>query len=197
MPYIEHDGRTFGDSHFIIRYLINTFAADSEVLGALVVKPRSDAERRSMAVANGLAVMAEESLYFVDVFHRWVASDANFATLSPVFLAGMGILRPLLAPIVRGVVYKSLVAQGTARHSPEDASARGIVCLDALEAHLSDGRKFLAGLDKPTPADCSVYGIVANMFSGPFTSPHRSYAEEKCPNLKAFHERMERLIGDF
>jgi glutathione S-transferase len=198
IPYIEHDGRCFGDSHFIIRYLINTFAAPDggADLGALQVRPRSEAERRSMAVADGLAVMAEESLYFVDVFHRWVVSDANFAILSPIFFASMGALRPLIAPIVRGALYKSLVAQGTARHAPEDASARGLVSLDALEAQLSDGRKFLAGLAKPTPADCAVYGLVANIFSAPFASPHRSHAEAHCPCLRAYWRRMEQLVGD-
>jgi glutathione S-transferase len=61
-PWIEHEGRTIGDSSLIIAYLNERFGLD--------LNSRLDARQKGVAVA--IQRLTEENLYWAMVYDRWV-----------------------------------------------------------------------------------------------------------------------------
>jgi hypothetical protein len=114
LPYVDDDGALLGDSRLIIEHL--------EARRGVSLDAHLSPKQR--AVAAAFQSMLEEHLYFVIVYERWQL-DANWQRYLPTMrqiLSGAvpGPLTGVVAGIARKQMLKSLHAQGTGRHTPEE-----------------------------------------------------------------------------
>lgn len=183
LPWIEHDGRTIGDSGFIIDYLEKRFGCN----------PNAQLAPGELAVALALRRLVEESLYWTMVYDRWLV-EQNWPATRSIILGLIGSsLRPIVAPLARRGVRRQLAAQGIGRHTPEEIHSIGIRDVSALADHLA-GKSFLMG-DSPAEIDAVAYGLLANIMLVPVDSPVKDAALERA-NLVAYVERMrQRYYG--
>ncbi len=182
VPYIEDEGMILGDSGLSIEHckqkygdpLDEGLSPEQHALGHLV--------RR----------VCEESLYWVLIWRRW-ADDSGFAQLRPEFAKSLPpFLRPILLPVIRRKVIKSIQAQGTGRHSPEQIDALGIADLKAITA-LFRG-PFLLG-DSPSSYDATLYHwLLSFKLFKPENSVTRFLAEQE--TLLKYMETVEAGIKD-
>lgn len=180
IPYIvDDDGRTLGDSAFIIEYLVKKHG---DTLDAHL----TPAER---ATGHALRRMTEEGLYFAVLYSRWV-DDAGFAAISPEFFGkAPALVRVVFPPIARRSIRQALQGQGTGRHTSEEIYAIGRADLQALSDALGDKPFFLG--NKPTSYDAAIYGTVHNLIEIP-TGTALTASARSLPNLAAFCERITR-----
>lgn len=176
-PWIEHDGRTLGDSTFIIAYLIDRFGVDPDA--------GLSADQRGRAVA--IQRLVEENLYWVMVFDRWVR-DENWPVLKPSVLGQVpSVVRTVVAPIARRGVKGQLRGHGMGLHSPEEIETIARRDLEALAGMLGDRDWFLG--DSPTLVDATVFSLLANIRYVAFASPMKAMIDSH-PNLAAHVDRF-------
>lgn len=182
LPYIRHDDQLIGDSHFIIEHLERSFSVD---LNAHL----SDAER---GIATAYQVMLEESLYFALLHFRW-GNDAAWTEYKVAIAHVMRsagaprFLIPLLLPVLRRGVRKSLYAQGMGRHSEDEIAAIGRRELQSVSELLGD-KLFLFG-DQPSNVDATVFGMLSGLFLAPVDTPLRE-AALAFPNLQRYCDHI-------
>lgn len=183
LPYIEHDGRTIGDSSFIIEHLKIAFGDRLDVgLGS--------AER---AVAASFQSMLEEQLYFVILYQRW-QDDRGWETYVPVLrevLGGAGVpgpLRGLIASTVRKRIMSTLRAQGMGRHARSEVDVIGTRIMQATSDWMGDRPSFLG--PNPTTVDATVYAFLTAIMDTPVASAVKTHAET-LPNLRPYVDRMK------
>jgi glutathione S-transferase len=97
------------------------------------------------------------------------------------------VFGPLVFRTMRSHFGRQLYARGIARHAPEVIAGKGRADLDALSAFLGD-RPFLLA-DRPTSADCAVFGLLAPMLYWSFVTPVSTHARS-LSNLAAYCDRM-------
>ena len=176
-PWIEHDGRTLGDSTFIIAYLIDRFGVDPDA--------GLSADQRGRAVA--IQRLVEENLYWVMVFDRWVR-DENWPVLKQSVLGQVpSAVRWVIAPIARRGVKRQLQGHGMGLHSPEEIETIARRDLEALAGMLGDRYWFLG--DSPTLVDATVFSLLANIRYAAFASPMKAMIDSH-PNLAAHVDRF-------
>lgn len=176
-PWIEHDGRTLGDSTFIIAYLMDRFGVDPDV--------GLSADQRGRAVA--IQRLVEENLYWVMVFDRWVR-DENWPVLKQSVLGQIpSVVRTVIAPIARRGVKRQLQGHGMGLHSPEEIETIARRDLEALAGMLGDRDWFLS--DSPTLVDATVFSLLANIRYVAFASPMKAMIDSH-PNLAAHVDRF-------
>lgn len=176
-PWIEHDGRTLGDSTFIIAYLIDRFGVDPDA--------GLSADQRGRAVA--IQRLVEENLYWVMVFDRWVR-DENWPVLKQSVLGQVpSVVRTVVAPIARRGVKGQLRGHGMGLHSPEEIEMIARRDLEALAGMLGDRDWFLG--DSPTLVDATVFSLLANIRYVAFASPMKAMIDNH-PNLAAHVDRF-------
>jgi glutathione S-transferase len=155
VPYVDHEGRRLADSFFVQRYCRDRFGdtldrdlpPEAHALGRIVIRA------------------CEEGLYFVILYHRW-AADEGFAETSKILA---GAVPPEMMPALRTSVVEQLVAQGTARHSPEEVAALGRADIEAL-ANVLGRKRFLFG-DQPRSYDASLFAHLAHVMATPTANP--------------------------
>jgi len=157
LPYITDGDRVVGDSDAIIDYVRVHHGADLDA-------GLSAAER-------GAGVMLRrtlDDLYWVMSYSRW--KDEAFW---PMFAAALRDEHPSLSEddLRRAREYNAqrYFYQGIGRYEPEQAYARGIADLDAIDGLLAD-REFLFGAT-PSSADAALYGFIANILFYPIETP--------------------------
>jgi glutathione S-transferase len=176
-PWIEHDGRTLGDSTFIIAYLIDRFGVDPDA--------GLSADQRGRAVA--IQRLVEENLYWVMVFDRW-GRDENWPVLKQSVLGQVpSVVRTVIAPIARRGVKGQLRGHGMGLHSPEEIETIARRDLEALAGMLGDRDWFLG--DSPTLVDATVFSLLANIRYVAFASPMKAMIDNH-PNLAAYVDRF-------
>jgi len=164
-PWIEHDGRTLGDSKFIIAYLIDRFGVDPDV--------GLSADQRGRAVA--IQRLVEENLYWAMVFDRWVRNE-NWPVLKQSVLGQIpSVVRTVIAPIARRGVKRQLQGHGIGLHSAEEIEAIARRDLEALAGMLGDRDWFFG--DSPTLVDATVFSLLANIRYVAFASPMKAMIE--------------------
>lgn len=143
------------------------------------------------AVAEAFRRMAEEHLYFVQLYSRWV-DPANEATMINGVLGALPeeARKPAFLEIRKSIEEK-LAAQGLGLHDREAIYDFGRGELDAIAGYLDD-KAFFFG-DEPTSIDATLSGLLANILHPAFTSPLRAYAEA-IPPLRDYVERFERTV---
>lgn len=158
-PWIDHDGKTLGDSTLIIHYLIATFGVDPDA-------HLSD-EQRGLSLA--IQRLIDENLYWAMVHDRWLKPE-NWALLKSTVLGGIPALpRAILAPLARRGVRKQIIGHGLGIHSVEEITAIATRDISALGAILGDKPWFFG--DTASQIDAVAYGQLANIHSVEFASP--------------------------
>lgn len=177
-PWIEHEGKSIGDSSFIIDYLRTRFKVD----------PDSALTPGQRATSHALKRLIEENLYWTMVYDRWIV-DANWKIFRDVVLSGVPVpVRHAIAPVARRGVRRQLRGHGIGLHSGEEIHAIGRRDIVALADFLGD-KPFFMG-DHPTEIDATAYGQLANIMNAPIVSSVKDDALSR-PNLVAFNQRFK------
>lgn len=177
IPFVTLDGETIGDTEVII-------AALRERRGVDLDRGMSDGER---AVARAFTRLAEEHLYWVVIYSRWI-DDAVFPAFSRELFAKLpAIARAIAPPLIRRKVRKSLHAQGLGRHAPATIYAKGEEDLAAIAGQLGD-KPFLMGA-APRTVDASAFAMVASIADANLDTPLKAIAG-RYPNLRAYTARV-------
>ena len=177
IPYVELDGLLIGDSQLVIDELVR---ARGDTLDAHL-------DARQRALGHAVRRMLEEGTYFTSVYLRWV-DDEGFRVLRPEFGKMFpALLRPVLFPMVRNQVRKSLRGQGTGRHTKDEILAIARRDIDALSTILGESEHLLG--DRPSSYDATVYAFCESMLGFPHPSGARDHAQSKA-NLVAYRARM-------
>ncbi len=176
-PWIEHDGRTIGDSALIIAYLKDRFGVDPDA--------HLTPAQRGTAVA--IHRLIEENLYWAMVHDRWVTAE-NWPVLKGSVLGRIPApIRAVLAPIARRGVKRQLAGHGMGLHTPEEIAQIARRDIDALAGLLGEQQWFFG--DTPSETDAVVYSLLANIAFTGFASPMKAMIAGH-PNLTAFLERF-------
>lgn len=176
-PWIEHDGRTIGDSSLIIAYVKQRFGVDPDA--------RLTAAQRGQAVA--VQRLVEENLYWAMVHDRWRTLE-NWRVLKSSVLGGIPApLRALVAPMARRGVKRQLTGHGMGIHSAAEIAQIAHRDIDALAAILGDQPWFFG--EEPTETDAVVFSLLANIAYTGFASPMKEMIAGHA-NLTAFLERF-------
>ncbi len=178
VPYIEDGGRFIADSHFIRRHIEDAYRSD--------FSGGYPAERQ--ALAWSVERMLEEHFYWLMVYDRWMV-DANFKK-GPLqfFRRAPAPVRPIVAPMIRRMVRKSLHAQGLGRHSDAERLELGKGDIDAVASLLGDNRYLLG--DRISGADATVFSFMLGTLCPLFESELRRHAERQ-RNITAYVDRMK------
>lgn len=176
-PWIELDGEAIGDSEIIIDLLSRRHGIDLDAELTAEQKALGHAWRRA----------------FEEHFHQvleWelFAHPAGVANVRASMLAKMPpIVGPLVFKMLRSRLLEQLHARGIARHAPDIVASKGRADLDALAVFLGE-RPFLVA-DRPSTADCAVFGLLAPMIYWPMATPVADHAKSLAP-IKAYCDRM-------
>ena len=178
-PWIEHEGKTIGDSGFIIDYLRKRFKVD----------PDADLTASQRAIAHATRRLIEENLYWTMVHDRWMV-DRNWTVFRDVVLGGVPIpIRHVLAPIARRGVRRQLRGHGMGLHTEAEIHEIGRRDVTALADILGDKPYFMG--DQTTEIDAIAYGQLVNIMNAPISSPIKDAALQH-KNLVEFLARFGR-----
>lgn len=176
LPYISDGGKIIPDSTFIRDHLERAHHIDFDT--------GLTAEQR--AIGWALEKMCEEHLYWAIVDARWMV-DANFDKGPRHFFDIVpAMARPLVVPMIRRDVKRTLHGQGFGRHTHAEIESLAARDLGAIAAVLGT-KPYLFG-DAPHAADASVFASVASALCPLFDTPIRSAAEGHA-NLAAYRDR--------
>ena len=177
LPYIRDGETVVADSTLIRMYLEQKYGVDFD----------RGLAPRERGIAWSVDKMLEDHLYWVMVYWRWL-NDANFEKGPKNFFRRVpALLRPLVIPMVRRKVRKTLHAHGLGRHSEAEMTSMAVRAIEALSQILGESRYFLG--DQPCGADATVFAWLAQCLVPPFDSPVRDRMAA-VPNLVAYNERM-------
>ena len=177
-PWIEHEGKTIGDSGFIIEYLERRFGCDPN--GPLAASER--------AIAHAMRRLIEENLYWTMVYDRWMVEE-NWRGFRTVVLGKVPApIRLLIGPLVRRGVRRQLAAHGIGLHSQAEIHAIGESDLSAIADVLGD-KPYLMG-ETASEIDAIAYAFLANIMKVPIASPLKEQALSR-KNLVDFIARFQ------
>jgi glutathione S-transferase len=177
IPFVVLDGKHMGDSQLIIEELERRLAASGK-------QPLDHGmSARDVATSRMIRRTIEEGLYFVGLYARWKADD-GYVLMREEFKK---IVPGFILPIIRRAQNKKLQAQGTGRHTFEEAMAMGVADLDAVAALLGN-QPFMLG-DQPRVIDCTVFGFLETLLAFPLDTPLKRRGLEHA-NLTAFRKRI-------
>ncbi|MBX9916175.1 MAG: glutathione S-transferase family protein [Nitrosomonas sp.] len=177
LPYISDNGKTLGDSRFIIEYLKSTYH-DLD----------SGLTPEELAISIALQRLLEEHLFWVALYSRWQFTDENWqVNKQAIFGALPPIVRDVAASHTRKKIQQQIYGHGMGRHQAEEIFALGKQDIDALSAYLGHKPYFLG--DRPTTLDASAFGLLINISGCPIESPLKEHALIK-ENLLAYIERI-------
>ncbi len=168
LPYIIDDAVEIADSTLIRKHLENKYKADFD--------PGLNAQEK--AESHAMARMAEERLYWVGVYSRWI-DEYNWPIINKFWFGSMPpVVRSLVPMIAQRQVKNNLKAHGIGRHDEKDIYAFGAKDLAALSTRLGE-KPFMFG-DNPTSLDATAYPMVANdlieELPGPVLDATKSHA---------------------
>lgn len=180
LPALKTPQGTIGDSGLIQRYLEEHHGFDIDA--GLTPVERAD--------ALAYRTMAEEYLYFIALYIRWVVEPEE----TKVFFADVPApLRGFVFGRLQKAVKRTLHGQGLARHSNEEIFTFGRDVIDALDARIGDGPFFFG--DDIRSVDAALYPQIVNIVDAPYHTAFNQYARTK-PRLVAYAERCDaRIFG--
>lgn len=177
LPYIDDDGAIIADSSFIRAHIERKYGFDFDA--------GYTPEQRGVSWA--VEKLLEDHLYWHVVQDRWL-DDENFAR-GPIrfFDAAPAPLRPLITPMVRRGLRRTLKGQGLGRHNTDERAWLARRAVDAVSAIIGD-KPCLLG-DRPCGADATLLAFVWGGLCPLFRSATRD-AITAHPNLVAYRDRM-------
>ncbi len=177
LPYIEDDGMLVPDSTFIRWHIEKKYRIDFD----------QGLDPSQKATAWAFEKMAEDQLYWVSVYDRWLI-DENFRKGPLRFFDKVpASIRPVVAALVRRKLRTALYGQGLGRHSSEEILALGTRSINAIADFLGDKPFFMGS--EPTGADATMFAFVCAVLCPYFESRIRSAAERR-DNLRGYVGRM-------
>ncbi|KAK7456551.1 hypothetical protein BaRGS_00039349 [Batillaria attramentaria] len=175
-PWVEYNDDKVSDSALCITYL-------NRVRGVDLNSRLTPAER---ATALAFQRLAEDSLYWVLLVQRWVHEPSMefFRACFGVFFVSRIFLRWIFMPKMKKYAW----SQGLGRHSRDEVLDIARENFKAL-ADFMGQKKFLMG-DEPCETDCTVFGMLSQVY---WQCPGQTVAtifKEEFPTLVAYCERM-------
>ncbi|CAG5118261.1 unnamed protein product [Candidula unifasciata] len=179
-PFITYNGEDVSDTHFIIEYLNKK----------LNINLNKDLNQEQLAFAKAFQVLADEYLYWILVYSRWVY-DKNL-TIIKMGLPGS----PCLIWKLKKTMVRRVIGQGMGVHSAEEIKRIFLADLQALSDFLGN-KQFLMG-STPCEVDCSVFGLLSQFIWQAVDDLCGNVIQEKFPALNEYCLRMrERFWPDW
>lgn len=179
LPALIDGDRTIGDSTLIQRHLETTYGIDFD--GGLTDRELADAE--------AFRRMAEEWLYFIALYVRWLVHPQ--ITREAFFGSVPWPLRNMIFGRLQREVRRTLHGQGLARHTREEIYGFGKTAVDALADRIGDGPFFHGG--RLRSIDTALYPQIVNITDAPYDTPLRCHARSKA-NLADYAQRCDAAI---
>jgi len=175
LPWIEYQGERKTDSKFIIEYITEKFEADL------------DNELSSDQVSLGRAItrMLEENTYWSLIYNRYVD---NFTEYKKLMTQATGIGFNVSQKMFQRKMRSNLDGHGMGRHAKEEVYKIAEEDLKALSTLLGE-KEFLLG-DKISTADCTLFGVCANILYSGMESPMKTYILENATNVKDLCDKI-------
>lgn len=178
LPYIIDDGREIADSALIREHLEKVHGAEFD----------AGLSAKQKAVSHAMARMAEERLYWVIVYSRWM-EDANWPVTAQFWFGGMPpLMRNLVPMLARRQTRANMQGHGIGRHNADEIYRFGIQDVTALAMQLDD-QEYMFG-EEPTSLDTIIYPMIANILVSAAPSPLRE-ATQQHDNLVAYAARAQ------
>ena len=175
IPYINDDGVVVPDSTFIRWHIEKKYRIDFDY----------GLNAAQKATAWAFEKMAEDQLYWVSVYDRWII-DENFRKGPERFFDKVPQpIRPVVTAMIRRKLRATLHGQGLGRHLPDDILALGTRSVNAISEFLADKPFFMGS--EPTGADATMFAFVCSVLCPHFESRLRGAAERR--------ENLRRNVG--
>jgi glutathione S-transferase len=177
LPFIEDDGEVIADSTFIRVHIERKYGVDLDE--GLNVRERAE--------AWAIERMIENHLGYAIGYSRWLIPQ-NFQKAYGVFVAHAPEAdRPAMAEALFDRIRASHLAQGMARHTPDEVVELGARSLAVL-ALLLDDTPCLYG-SQPCGVDAIAFAMLASLLTPHFDSPLRRRAMRH-DSLVSYVDRM-------
>ncbi|XP_067666037.1 failed axon connections homolog [Haliotis asinina] len=173
VPWIEYNGQPIGDTTLCIQFL-------NQKLGVDLNKHLSPSDK---GIAQAMQIMTEEHLYWLLAQMRWLYSrDASFILETFKF-------SKFFLWMIRRHIRKQTWSQGLGRHTEEEVVEMMYKDFQSISDFVGR-KKFLMG-DDPSEADCSLFGMLSQVYWQFNGSGFENLLTDKYPNLAAYCERMK------
>lgn len=181
IPFIDYQGKLFGDSTLIIEMLKEKEGIDLDTNLTSVERAISLAFRR----------MLKENTYWGAAYIRYNMEE-NWQFYREVLATLFGTELPAeeLEPLVEGIrqtIHSQMYGHGIGRHSEEEIVQITCADLQALSDFLADKLFFMG--NQPTTLDATAYAYVGNFIKLPYKSPIVDHVLQ-LSNLCQHYERM-------
>uniref|UniRef100_A0AC34G5W4 Glutathione S-transferase n=1 Tax=Panagrolaimus sp. ES5 TaxID=591445 RepID=A0AC34G5W4_9BILA len=183
LPFIEVNGRQFGDSNLIMENLIATYHLSID----------RSLNSRERAEARLLTVLIEESIFRIIAYNR--SQDISWmATEKGVIRHLTGIKKFAFQKFVIKKLqksYKNMVhIQGIGRKTVQEVEDMAKQDLSILSFYLGDKPYFFG--TKPTSVDATAFGQLVTITDTPLANPAiKTFMEHSTPNLVEFVQRIK------
>jgi glutathione S-transferase len=182
VPYIRlgdpDTGEEMPDSNVVIAHILQQGLAHSET--ALTSKQR--------ATAHMLIRMLEEHTSQLGFYYRYGLHMKEFLEaldiherFPPGFADRWGKFQP-------ETTKTKTKYRGLTRHSDDELWGFSNDDIQAISDYLGDKQYFFG--DRPSLADCAVFGHLSQFLWIPIDFPQKQYMKEKCPNIVDFMDRF-------
>ncbi len=164
LPALIDGEQVIGDSSLIQRHLEDKYEA------------RFDDGLSEVELADAVAYrrMAEEWLYFINLWVRWI--ECPTITRDAFFSGIPWPLRGLVFGRLQKDVKRTLHGQGLGRHTREEIYGFGEEALAAIAARIGSGPFFFG--DTPRSVDAALYPQLLNVAEAPYDTPLREAARK-------------------
>jgi glutathione S-transferase len=182
MPYIEYDGRYFGDSQLIMSFLSQEFSVDLDA-------PLTEHQK---SISHSCRRMLEEGTYFLILWSRW-GIDENWSVIRKAYFANMPApMKYFLPEILRRSVKRSAMGQGTARHTFDELEKILDEDMYSLSQLMSKSGPYFHG-ETFTSIDCTVFAFLASLLSAPLPVPFG----KKWKDHQQFQDYIQQVKSNF
>jgi glutathione S-transferase len=180
LPYIVDDGETIGDSESIIAHVTRKYRLSLD--SALTPAQRA---------TDLLITRMLDDLYWVMSYSRW-KDERFFPAFRDGFIAQHAQIDAAGLDKAREYNAQRYFYQGIGRYAPDEAYARGLADLRALD-ELVPAQGFLHGA-KPSSIDAGIYGFIANILFFPIPTPLKAFVEQHT-NLVRHCEAIHAMVS--
>ena len=190
MPWLIHGENTVSDSTFIIDYLVNTYASNSNGNNSKIGRIRVQLTAEEAAKHTAIQRLLEDSLFPLMPYSRFVDKDGEEFEVEFFLKSIPTFLRPLIIRPLQSMQYWNFHAIGIARFSNDEKLLIHKKNVDALEVLLGDKPYF--GGDDPAIIDCCAFAMLENFVNFPIKYLGlREYIESK-RGLASYVERLRK-----
>ena len=177
LPVLKDAEQLIADSEFIRMHLQERFNVDFS----------GGYNPQQLAIGHAFTRMAEHSLYFITVCHRWLP-DENFAVIKDTFFASLPAhMRSTLAQQARQNIQSKTAMHGYGEHTPQERFQLARQDLQALSDQLAD-KPYLLG-ETPCFADACVASQLLAALT-PLPEDSWRILVEEFPALISYTHRM-------